>query len=122
MLPRLLTNTLQLRAHPNVFFAGQISGVEGYVESIATGLAGRAVRSCPSAGRAGARVSPRDRLSARCATIFRTPIRGAISRRTSLSIFFRRSRRKSATGNFVISSNAIWLWTSFSDGTMKLQA
>jgi methylenetetrahydrofolate--tRNA-(uracil-5-)-methyltransferase len=40
--PALLTETLQLRSNPNVFFAGQISGVEGYVESIATGLmAGR---------------------------------------------------------------------------------
>jgi methylenetetrahydrofolate--tRNA-(uracil-5-)-methyltransferase len=40
--PALLTSTLQLRARPSVFFAGQISGVEGYVESIATGLiAGR---------------------------------------------------------------------------------
>lgn len=40
--PALLTSTLQLRANPNIFFAGQISGVEGYVESIATGfLAGR---------------------------------------------------------------------------------
>jgi methylenetetrahydrofolate--tRNA-(uracil-5-)-methyltransferase len=40
--PALLTPTLQLRAMPNIFFAGQISGVEGYVESIATGLvAGR---------------------------------------------------------------------------------
>ena len=37
--PALLNGTLQLRDHPNVFFAGQISGVEGYVESIATGLA-----------------------------------------------------------------------------------
>ncbi len=36
--PALLANTLQLRTHPEVFFAGQISGVEGYVESIATGL------------------------------------------------------------------------------------
>jgi methylenetetrahydrofolate--tRNA-(uracil-5-)-methyltransferase len=36
--PALLTPTLQLRARPEVFFAGQISGVEGYVESIATGL------------------------------------------------------------------------------------
>jgi methylenetetrahydrofolate--tRNA-(uracil-5-)-methyltransferase len=36
--PALLAATMQLRAHPNVFFAGQISGVEGYVESIATGL------------------------------------------------------------------------------------
>jgi methylenetetrahydrofolate--tRNA-(uracil-5-)-methyltransferase len=36
--PALLTPTLQLRTQPSVFFAGQISGVEGYVESIATGL------------------------------------------------------------------------------------
>jgi methylenetetrahydrofolate--tRNA-(uracil-5-)-methyltransferase len=36
--PALLNGTLQLRRHPKVFFAGQISGVEGYVESIATGL------------------------------------------------------------------------------------
>ncbi len=27
-----------MKQHPNVMFAGQISGVEGYVESIATGL------------------------------------------------------------------------------------
>ncbi len=40
--PALLTPTLQLRTQPHVFFAGQISGVEGYTESIATGLlAGR---------------------------------------------------------------------------------
>ena len=36
--PALLAPTLQLRADPRIFFAGQISGVEGYVESIATGL------------------------------------------------------------------------------------
>ncbi|MCC6862953.1 MAG: methylenetetrahydrofolate--tRNA-(uracil(54)-C(5))-methyltransferase (FADH(2)-oxidizing) TrmFO [Bryobacterales bacterium] len=36
--PALLTPTLQLRTKPQVLFAGQISGVEGYVESIATGL------------------------------------------------------------------------------------
>jgi methylenetetrahydrofolate--tRNA-(uracil-5-)-methyltransferase len=36
--PALLAPTLQLRANPDVFFAGQISGVEGYVEAIATGL------------------------------------------------------------------------------------
>jgi methylenetetrahydrofolate--tRNA-(uracil-5-)-methyltransferase len=40
--PSCLTPTLRLKADPRVFFAGQISGVEGYVESIATGLlAGR---------------------------------------------------------------------------------
>src|SRR5215813_5879112 len=36
--PSLLTETLNLKQHPNVFFAGQISGVEGYTESIAMGL------------------------------------------------------------------------------------
>ena len=36
--PTLLRETLQLKEHPRVFFAGQICGVEGYVESIATGL------------------------------------------------------------------------------------
>jgi len=41
--PALLAPTLQMRTRPEIFFAGQISGVEGYVESIATGLiAGRA--------------------------------------------------------------------------------
>jgi methylenetetrahydrofolate--tRNA-(uracil-5-)-methyltransferase len=36
--PRLLQETLQMKAYPRIFFAGQICGVEGYVESIATGL------------------------------------------------------------------------------------
>jgi methylenetetrahydrofolate--tRNA-(uracil-5-)-methyltransferase len=40
--PALLDEMLRLKSRSNVFFAGQISGVEGYVESIATGLlAGR---------------------------------------------------------------------------------
>lgn len=36
--PSLLLETLQMKCHPNVLFAGQIAGVEGYVESIAMGL------------------------------------------------------------------------------------
>jgi methylenetetrahydrofolate--tRNA-(uracil-5-)-methyltransferase len=36
--PMLLTDTLQLRSNPDIFFAGQITGVEGYVESTAMGL------------------------------------------------------------------------------------
>ncbi len=40
--PKVLTDTLQMKNYPQVFFAGQITGVEGYVESAATGiLAGR---------------------------------------------------------------------------------
>src|SRR5919108_1894509 len=36
--PKLLRDTLQFRARDDLFFAGQITGVEGYTESIATGL------------------------------------------------------------------------------------
>jgi methylenetetrahydrofolate--tRNA-(uracil-5-)-methyltransferase len=36
--PALLNSTLQMKQHPTVLFAGQICGVEGYVESIATGM------------------------------------------------------------------------------------
>ena len=40
--PTVLRPTLQLRSAPNVFLAGQLIGVEGYVESAASGLiAGR---------------------------------------------------------------------------------
>ena len=36
--PELLDNTYNLKQNPNIYFAGQITGVEGYVESIASGL------------------------------------------------------------------------------------
>jgi methylenetetrahydrofolate--tRNA-(uracil-5-)-methyltransferase len=39
--PKILNETLETRTNPRLFFAGQITGVEGYVESVATGwLAG----------------------------------------------------------------------------------
>jgi methylenetetrahydrofolate--tRNA-(uracil-5-)-methyltransferase len=49
--PALLTVTLQLRAQPRVFFAGQISGVEGYVEAVATGLMAGIHAAALAAGR-----------------------------------------------------------------------
>jgi methylenetetrahydrofolate--tRNA-(uracil-5-)-methyltransferase len=36
--PSLLNETLQMKHHSNLLFAGQICGVEGYIESMATGL------------------------------------------------------------------------------------
>ena len=36
--PRVLLPTMQLRSEPTIMFAGQITGVEGYVESAASGL------------------------------------------------------------------------------------
>lgn len=36
--PRLLNKYYQMREYPNIFFAGQITGVEGYVESASSGI------------------------------------------------------------------------------------
>ena len=36
--PKVLNSTLNLEKHENIFFAGQITGTEGYTESIAGGL------------------------------------------------------------------------------------
>lgn len=36
--PRILNRNYQCRKHENIFFAGQITGVEGYVESAASGI------------------------------------------------------------------------------------
>lgn len=36
--PRVLNETLQMKNYPGILFAGQLSGVEGYTESIATGM------------------------------------------------------------------------------------
>ncbi|HZW48568.1 MAG TPA: methylenetetrahydrofolate--tRNA-(uracil(54)-C(5))-methyltransferase (FADH(2)-oxidizing) TrmFO, partial [Bacillota bacterium] len=36
--PKVLTTALQAREHQHLFFAGQLTGVEGYIESAATGL------------------------------------------------------------------------------------
>jgi methylenetetrahydrofolate--tRNA-(uracil-5-)-methyltransferase len=36
--PRVLTEMLSLKDHPKILIAGQLSGVEGYTESIATGM------------------------------------------------------------------------------------
>ena len=36
--PEILDNTYCLKSNKNIYFAGQITGVEGYVESISSGL------------------------------------------------------------------------------------
>ncbi|PYU86803.1 MAG: methylenetetrahydrofolate--tRNA-(uracil(54)-C(5))-methyltransferase (FADH(2)-oxidizing) TrmFO, partial [Acidobacteria bacterium] len=56
--PKLLGPTLQTRKYPGLFFAGQICGVEGYVESIATGLLA-GVNACRVAQGLGPAVPPR---------------------------------------------------------------
>jgi methylenetetrahydrofolate--tRNA-(uracil-5-)-methyltransferase len=59
--PSLLAETLQLRTHANILIAGQLSGVEGYTESIASGLlAGRYAAALAH----GEQPAPAPRLSA----------------------------------------------------------
>jgi methylenetetrahydrofolate--tRNA-(uracil-5-)-methyltransferase len=56
--PTVLRETWQTKARPDLFFAGQISGVEGYVESAASGLiAGRNAAAVARGAQAG--VPPR---------------------------------------------------------------
>ena len=89
--PDVLRDTWQMKTRDDLFFAGQISGVEGYVESAASGLmAGRnaAALVLGQAARASCRERPR---SARSRTTSRTPIRGTISRPTSRSGSWNRS-------------------------------
>jgi len=50
--PRLLSPDLSLRSAPNVFIAGQLSGVEGYVECIATGFMAGLAMACRATGEA----------------------------------------------------------------------
>ena len=64
--PALLAPTLQLRARPEVLFAGQISGVEGYVESIATGLVAGLHASALAAGGAPRALPRETALGALC--------------------------------------------------------
>jgi methylenetetrahydrofolate--tRNA-(uracil-5-)-methyltransferase len=50
--PSVLAETWQMRSRPDIFFAGQISGVEGYVESAASGLLAGANAAALAGGRA----------------------------------------------------------------------
>ncbi len=56
--PRLLDHQMRLRSRPNIRFAGQITGVEGYVESAAMGLLAGRLAAAEISGRPLAPVPP----------------------------------------------------------------
>jgi methylenetetrahydrofolate--tRNA-(uracil-5-)-methyltransferase len=56
--PRLLAPDLSLRARPGLFLAGQIAGVEGYVESAALGWLAGVNAACRAAGRPAPEPAP----------------------------------------------------------------
>ena len=51
--PRVLHDTWQVRSRPGLLFAGQVSGVEGYVESAASGLLAGITAAALTSGREG---------------------------------------------------------------------
>ncbi|MDX1648752.1 MAG: FAD-dependent oxidoreductase, partial [Myxococcota bacterium] len=57
--PRQLTDTLELRARPGLFLAGQMAGVEGYVESAALGYMVGVNALCRARGETPPRPDPR---------------------------------------------------------------
>ncbi len=116
--PSLLTATLQMKAHPNVLFAGQICGVEGYTESIASGLmAGVHAAALANGANPCRRRAPR-RLARWCTTS-RMPTQSIFSRQTSPSTCCRRSMSACATAPSGIGCNASGRCASSMDGSRK---
>ncbi len=94
--PLVLADTWQVRSRPGLFFAGQVSGVEGYVESAASGLLAGINAAAVAAGRDAVGAVRGRRRSARWPTTRRTPTRSTTSRATSRSGSWRHSRRSTA--------------------------
>ncbi|MFC3069605.1 methylenetetrahydrofolate--tRNA-(uracil(54)-C(5))-methyltransferase (FADH(2)-oxidizing) TrmFO [Phenylobacterium soli] len=67
--PRLLDGTLRMKADPRLRFAGQVTGVEGYVESAAVGLLAGRFAAAERLGRAAVAPPPTTALGALVAHI-----------------------------------------------------
>ncbi len=75
--PVVLDEAMQLRATPGVFLAGQITGVEGYVESAAGGLLAGVFLAARLAGQPILRPPPTTALGGLLTHLSRTPVGGA---------------------------------------------
>ncbi len=75
--PKLLDATLRLRAEPRVRFAGQVTGVEGYVESAAMGLLAGRFAAVERLGRAPESPPPSTALGALLAHVTGGHVSGA---------------------------------------------
>ena len=98
--PAVLTKGLYLKEHPNVFFAGQITGFEGYMESACWLPA----RSWPACRAASCPRRPPARCVVRCWIISPRPTRTS-SPWVPTWAFCRAPRRLTPSG---ISANGIW--------------
>jgi methylenetetrahydrofolate--tRNA-(uracil-5-)-methyltransferase len=74
--PAILGSDLQTRSRPALFFAGQISGVEGYTESAATGLLAGINAARLATGRPTVSLPPTTMLGALCRYVSSAPTTG----------------------------------------------
>lgn len=70
--PKLLDYTMQLREHPGLFMAGQITGVEGYLESAAIGMVAGLNAHRLARGREPLRIPRETALGSLCAYLVET--------------------------------------------------
>ena len=89
--PDVLRETWQMKTRDDLFFAGQISGVEGYVESAASGLMAGRNAAARVLGSADARAAEDDGARRARALRLARRIRGTTSRPTSRSGSWSRS-------------------------------
>ncbi len=105
--PSLLRDTLQMKEHPRVMFAGQICGVEGYVESIATGMMAGVHAAALASAESWRRRRARRRSGRWCITL-RRRIRRIFSRRILRLIYCLGSTGVFETGRSGIDCSASW--------------
>ncbi len=74
--PAVLDATLQAKSRPGLFFAGQISGVEGYSESVATGLLAGMYAARLASGRSIEALPEDSMLGALCRYVSRSDAKG----------------------------------------------
>ena len=116
--PTVLDETWQVRRRPSLFFAGQMSGVEGYVESAASGLLAGLNAAALATGEPAVVAAAHDGDRRAGVLRRRTPTPRTTSRRTSRSASWSRSsRRRAARSNGSWRSrNARWpisdLWSA----------
>jgi methylenetetrahydrofolate--tRNA-(uracil-5-)-methyltransferase len=86
--PRVLDGTLRLRAEPRLRFAGQITGVEGYVESAAMGLLAGRFAAAEQRGQSPAPPPPTTALGALLAHVTGGHIAGEASAFQPMNVNF----------------------------------
>ena len=62
--PRCLTDNYNMKQFPKVYFAGQITGVEGYIESAASGLWSGVCAACSVLGKTAPQISAKTAIGA----------------------------------------------------------